>query len=497
VAVLQNGVKMTVEPPIGLKFNLTNAYMGIDEEFLENNPKAHEFKKLLFSLIFFHAIILERRKFGPLGWNIPYLFSDPDRNISVSQLHIFLNDYDEIQYEALNYLIAEANYGGRVTDTNDRKTIVNILLDFITPKVLDEDYKFSTSGTYYSPDSKFKKKDYLQFIKELPLQEFPEAFGMHQNADLTAKIKDGMSVLETTVNLLPRDSGGGGKTTDELYCEIVEDILGQLPKDQYNIEEVQRKYPIMYEESLNTVLPQELGRFNKLQFRVKDSLVNLKKAVQGAVVMTPELDDCGKALLNKKVPDMWKGVSYPSLKPLGGYITDLVKRLTMFQDWINDGPPDNFWLPGLFFTQAFLTGVLQNFARKEKFAIDSLIWNFWFQQQNFQVEGRPEKGCYAFGLYAEGGRWDEVNMVIGESKPKVLYELFPIIYLEPVPNTEDKTPKAHCCTPVYKTLERRGTLSTTGHSTNFVMAMLIPIAENSSEQYWSKRGFALVTQLNE
>lgn len=502
VSLLQGGVKVTVEPPKGLKANMTRAYLMYEDDWIEGCSRDHAFRKMLFGLSFFHALILGRKKFGPLGWNIQYQFSDPDRSISASQLKIFLDEFKTIPYDALTYMGAEANYGGRVTDGQDRRTIVNILADFYTPKILDEDFKFSISGIYYAPPTT-DKKGYFDYIKSFPLNEQPEVYWLHQNADLTALINEGMGLLATAVSLMPKGAGSSGKSPEEMFAEVAADIEQQLPKKAFDIEAVERKYPPDYNESLNTVLPQEMGRCNKLFNKVHWSVVNVQKAVKGLVVFSPDLEEVGDSFLNNRQPVVWQKVSYPSLKPLGGYLADFLRRYQNFQDWFDKGPAVVFWLSGFFFTAAFLTGILQNMARKGKYPIDMCMWNNYIQPASKERESyeKPYKGAYTYGLFMEGAKWDDSLQRLNESDPKVLFVEIPVIFFDPVPVEEDATTKNVYECPVYKTSARKGVLSTTGHSTNFVCNINCLILDDSSQlagtaRYWIKRGVAMLTMLD-
>ena len=151
ISIVQNSIKLTNEPPRGLKQSIKRSYTSFDDKFFESSRTPVDFKRLIYGFCFFHAMILERRKYGALGWNTPYEFSGSDLSISLSQLQMFLDKYDLIQWDALNYMVAEANYGGRVTDPNDRKLIATIFKDICTYKILDNYYRFMNVPNYPVP----------------------------------------------------------------------------------------------------------------------------------------------------------------------------------------------------------------------------------------------------------------------------------------------------------------------------------------------------------
>jgi hypothetical protein len=106
--------------------------------------------------------------------------------------------------------------------------------------------------------------------------------------------------------------------------------------------------------------------------------------------------------------------------------------------------------------QAFLTGSMQNFARKHKYPIDTIDFDFIMTDTPWEeLRSKPEDGVYIRGLFLEGARWDPVAKSLGDSKPKQLYTAMPVIHLSPVQHRKEPKSGIYRC-PVYKVLSRRG-----------------------------------------
>ncbi|KAI4827725.1 hypothetical protein KUCAC02_031097 [Chaenocephalus aceratus] len=449
VSILQNGSKMTIEPPKGIKANLQKTYLRLTNEFFTSSSK----------------------------------------------VKMFLDEYQDVPYKVLKYTAGEINYGGRVTDDWDRRCLLSVLEDFYCPAVLEDGHFYSPSGVYRQIDTDLDIKGYLAYIRGLPINDTPEIFGLHDNANISFAQNESFALLGALVRLQPRASSAGGKSLEEVpYSGGDRGRHRGKDSSPFNIQDVTEMFPVLYEESMNTVLIQEVIRYNNLLAVISQSLGDIVKALKGLVVMSSELELMASSLFINVVPDMWKAKAYPSLKPLASWVSDLIQRINFLQKWICDGIPPVFWISGFFFPQAFLTGTLQNYARRSGISIDTIGFDFEvIEKLASEITEKPDTGCYIHGLFVEGARWDSEAGQITECRPKELYTEMVLIRLIPEPNRKAPTSGVYIC-PIYKTLTRAGTLSTTGHSTNYVMAVEVPT--DQSQRHWIKRGVALICALD-
>ena len=316
----------------------------------------------------------------------------------------------------------------------------------------------------------------MAYIETLPLVASPSVFGMHENAKIASANNETFTMFEICMSLQSNDGGSGGASGErERMIELAaSDINAKITaKGEFDIEAISMLYPVVYEESMNTVLIQECIRYNKLIEIMIETLPMLIKALKGLVVMSSELEAIATSIALNQVPKSWASKAYPSMKPCSAWVTDLILRLQMVLDWIDQGIPKVFWISGFYFPQAFLTGSLQNYARKYKMPIDTVEFNFRMIKDKWEKLEKPKDGVYIRGLYLEGARYCDKEESVSASFPKQLYTDLPTIHLDPSQHRVAPKTGVYRC-PVYKILSRRGVLSTTGHSTNFIMWIELP-----------------------
>lgn len=488
IAILQRSIKMTTEPPKGLRANLLRMYNTINDDSYAQCKAQGKYQKLLFSLTYFHSVLLERRKFRTLGLNIPYDFNDTDFSVSDDLLKTYLDSYEQTPWDALKYLIAEANYGGRVTDELDRRVLNSYLNKFYCEESLTvANFALSPLPTYFIPDNG-PLQSFKDYILTLPTTDRPEAFGQHSNAEISYLIEDSKVLLDSLLSLQPRSVGsGGGMKREDLVMSIATDLLEQVPQP-FNLEEIMKSKgddP----SALHVVLFQEIERYNVLLNKVRHSCLELQRGIKGLVVMSADLDQIFDALSASKVPAQWLK-TYPSLKPLGAWTRDLLLRIEQLAAWVGDTYPRVFWLSGFTYPTGFLTAVLQTTARRNGVPIDSLSFEYSIVNlDEKEITTPPKEGVYIKGTFLEGAGWDWENGCLCEPEPMELIVPMPIMLFKPVENKKKNQKGVYLC-PLYLYPMRTGTRE----RPSFMIHVDLR-AGAADPDHWIMRGTALLLAL--
>ena len=448
--ILQNCIKITNEPPAGLKANMFSAIANFNQETLEMCSKQNEFKSILFSLCFFHAAILVRRKFGPQGWNISYPFNTGDLTISAMVLFNYLENNQQIPWEDLRYMFGEIMYGGHISDDWDRRLCTAYLKILMRAELFEE--MELAPGFPCPPPSSYD--EYKLYIEEILPSESPVLFGMHSNAEITFLTELSVTLCRTVQDLQPKTGQGeGGMTREDSVKQFLEDVLDRLPDnfdmlDMYGRVEERTPY--------TNVCLQECDRMNILLSEVRRSLKELGLGLKGDLTISDRMEDMMNAIFVDRVPDSWAKVAYPSLKPLGLWIVDLLARQRQLEAWSADlGLPPYVWLSGLFNPQSFLRAIMQATARKNEWPLDKMALATEVTKKSAEeITAAPREGAYVSGLYLEGCRWDSGTGMLRDSFMKDLYPALPAVYLKPITVDKMETKDVYAC-PLYAT-RRRG-----------------------------------------
>uniref|UniRef100_A0A3Q2QYM0 Dynein axonemal heavy chain 8 n=1 Tax=Fundulus heteroclitus TaxID=8078 RepID=A0A3Q2QYM0_FUNHE len=484
ITLLQSSIKFTNDPPQGIRAGLKRTFAGISQNQLEasNLPM---WKPLLYSVAFLHTAVQERRKFGPLGWNIPYEFNSADFSASVEFVEKHLDDCgpkQDVSWVTVRYMLAEVQYGGRVTDDYDKRLLKCFARVWFSKKMIDPSFGFYTG--YKIPVCE-TVEEYMNYIQSLPIADSPEALGLHSNADITYQANTSAEVLDTIINIQPKESGGGsGATRESIVYNMAEDMLEKLPPDYVPHEVKARLQKMGALNPMNIFLRQEVDRMQRIISVVRTSLSDLKLAIDGTIIMSDNLRDALDNIFDARVPGLWRSISWES-STLGFWFTELIERNTQFNSWVSEGRPKTFWMTGFFNPQGFLTAMRQEVTRANKgWALDTVTLNNEVSKMAREEITEAPKGVYVYGLYLDGAGWNKKNIHLVEPAPKVLFTPMPVIRMFAIKSTAPVDPKLYVC-PIYKKSRRT--------DQNYITAVTLPTI--MSPDHWIMRGVALLCDI--
>ncbi|CAG9855812.1 unnamed protein product [Phyllotreta striolata] len=485
LTLLQISIKFTNEAPQGIRAGLLRTYSSMNQDLLDYSD-AWQYIPLVYAISFLHTVVQERRKFGPLGWNIPYEFNSADWLSSVLFLQNHLDDLDPkrgISWPTLRYMLGEVHYGGRVTDDFDKRLLNTFCKVWFNEGVYSDEFNFYTGYKII----KFKQtSDYVDHIANFPATDPPQAYGLHSNADITYQTNTIIAMLDQILAIQPKESGSSTEESRETVVgRLAKDMLGKVPPN-YDPFEVKERLKIMgHLSSLNIFLRQELDRMQKVISLVRSTLKDLLLAIEGTIIMSETLEGALNMIYDAKVPQLWLRPSWLS-NSLGFWFTELVERDDQFRNWTFNGRPLVFWIAGFFNPQGFLTAMKQEVARSHKgWALDNVkLFNDVTKMFLDEVMEGPTEGVFIHGLFLDGAGWDRRGAKLTEAINKVLYTLIPVVHVYALYNYEVKSSKYYVC-PVYKKSRRTGL----NYITTLYLSTIKP------PEHWALRGVALLCNI--
>lgn len=431
IGLLQMAIKVTNEPPKGLKAGLARTFTTIiDNDFLEKHDM-DKWRKVSYAICFLHSTVIERRKFGPLGWCIPYEFNNSDLEASLTFLdrHIYQAETlnQQPNWDIIRFMVCDVQYGGRITDEKDFELIQAFGAEWIDEKILGSAFAFNNESEYKVIDSTEAQR-YRDYINSLPSFEKPTLFFLNQNADITFRRREGNELLMTIQMTQPKESDTGtGKSRDDIINDYVIDFLSKLPPDyiEVDVRDIINKLAGPkgldkgFKVPLNIFLFQEIMRLQNIIGIVRKTLIDLREVREGNIILTPQLQDAADSIYDSRVPYQWlydaNGTEISWLDTqMGTWLSGLQDRNAQLSGWLKERPP--VYNLGFFFNpQGFLTATKQEVTRQnqinppggntgEVWSLDDVEEQTIVRDRNDKA-GQNDRGVIIRGLYLEGAKY--------------------------------------------------------------------------------------------
>uniref|UniRef100_A0A7S1HP28 EF-hand domain-containing protein n=2 Tax=Hemiselmis andersenii TaxID=464988 RepID=A0A7S1HP28_HEMAN len=435
--VYRQSMRIVWEAPTSLRGNLLQSFTTdpmTNQDFFYITKNTLIYKKCMFALCFLHAAVKERGVYGAFGWNNVPDVDAFDLKYCMVQMRDVIEGFASISVRSLRHFVSDLVYVGRITHKRDAMILEALSGRYFSDKLLNEGHTYTEDGVYYPPEGSEIEK-YIAYVDNLPTSAPAALFGLPAAADHTRaeqQVDKTMSFLHDMqgFNVARKE---GVPWQDPIVMTKKAAALLEMVPGLFNVDEVEKAYPLVRSENRNRVLLQELQLHNVLTRAVKNSLKRLMACMQGQERLDVATDKVAKDVFYGRVPDEWMKHSLPSQKPLMAFLRHLSASNTFFQKWVRAGIPSAFWLPAFFFPQAVASATTVNYCRHELVGIETVVLEHIVLDAEVPnvVRVPITDGAYVIGLNLVGAGWDRANRVLTHHEDMSLPAPFPALQLRP------------------------------------------------------------------
>ena len=478
--LLTNALKITCEPPPGLKQNLTRTLSLWSDEYMamNNNPIRAQ---LLFVLSWFHGIIQERRTYIPCGWNKYYEFNEADLRASMDIIDSIFDKPQnviscaaQIPWKLLWGLLSLAIYGGRIDNDIDFATMNAYLNSYFNAKVIGtknannkSDLRSIAGAEWlqHLPQST-QKYEYNNLVSTIPDSDSPNIFGLPLNANNIVSLQNAKQLLQrlkllSVVTVIGGDTASVDKVSQlrQTQRKRMEPIINLWKELQASNAQENKTNNIKKKNPVINAIGLEIEKVHAFIGCINKSIIKMEKALFGNGALNMELQEDIKEIMSGIVPWRWnkhwnkgQGPSNPQI-----FLSELMKRKQALLGWMDHFEDNSFWkldvvIGHCFYPMTFLNAFKQHSAHLMHVTMDDLHFECVWDKQKLEKTKSPILNVN--GLYIQGALFDGKRLKSVSAKDGALSKA-PICFIYYDQREQNEKDKRHGIDiPVYYSLDR-------------------------------------------
>lgn len=438
------------EPPPGLKANMMDCLRSINPKRLEIGPV--EVVRIYFLLAFFHATLIERLRYTPLGWSKLFEFNDSDAETALNTIEEWVArvakgrsniDPRAVPWDALKTLLKSTVYGGKIDNSADQLLLDSFVHDIFTPQAYETAFPLVSqhsletqsdpgSGQGLTAPEGIRMDSFLDWVSSLPEQQPPQWLALPPTAERVIAISQGVALLNKLVRMRQladddetvassadaRGNAAGAPGQTSLQQPAWMTALGSNAQEWLNLLPTE----LMKFKGSTESMTNPLFRFWAREYRiglellktVRNDLDEVVEVCQGHRRQTNHNRSLLNDLAKGTTPSAWRKYAVPRDTTLPQWIADLRMRLAQLDKVTRESMTTRFelfsvHLGQLFVPSAYLTATRQAIAHRNKTSLENLILRLHVE------DGGAALGGFAIeGLSLEGANWTDNHLQLND-----------------------------------------------------------------------------------